>query len=327
VRDRGVQTYFEPEALPAPLMMPPPVQYLPLPLPPPMPPPPPELYDTPLPKRPISSAATQTVSVGVTSACQTDWHAAPTVVHRRVQTAPPPSSYPVGSQTYAIATVDGFAQTWSADGTSTMLTPVASKTTSATSTSTSMSDSPATATSTAGTQAHLSPMRKPAPAAAFAGATTSTTAASTSTGMMASSAGQAAAGPSTPVARPLVVHCATATQTGVDMPARTFDAACETQTLERRSAGSQTAQRMRDTQAHLLSAVSQEVGPAAAAMVPRALLWMDAEWRAALGGSPEEDRSLLPLLRAMEEEIARLHNYAAALSAQQAGAAAEEARG
>ena len=107
------QTYEEPVAPPA-LVIPPTVEYLPLPLP--LPPPPSELVYDLLPRAPTATAECQTVPSGVSSSCQTDWHGAPSLCHRRTQTMPAAQSFPAGVQTVAVPSLNAFSQTSRAAG-------------------------------------------------------------------------------------------------------------------------------------------------------------------------------------------------------------------
>ena len=300
--EQAVQTYVEPDALPllSLLALPPTVEYLPTPLRPPLPPPPPfdllrgsERYSRAAQRAPGACQA-GSLSVGVSRMSQTDGHDntksgapdAPIVVHRQMQTDAPPRCHPASSQTHALPYADATVQT---------------------------SDARTPSTTERGSAASPEPRRAGAAASAIVTAATSSAIAHGP-----SSAAEAAEA-TMPPARPVVVPCTSATQTGEDLGAGRYDAACETMSLERRSAGVQTHPRLRDAQAKLLSLVGQEVGPAATAMVPRALLWMDAEWRETGGvhgvHGPQEERSLLPLIRAMEEEIGRLHKWARTMSA------------
>ena len=297
--ERAVQTYVEPDALPllSLLALPPTVEYLPTPLRPPLPPPPPfdllrgsERYSREAQSATVACQA-GSLSVGVSRMSQTDGHDgtqsgtpdAPIVVHRQMQTDAPPRCHPASSQTHALPCADATVQT---------------------------SDARTPSTTERGSAASPEPRRAGAADSAIATAATSSAIAHGP-----SFAAEAAL----PPARPVVVPCTSATQTGEDLGAGRYDAACETMSLERRNAGVQTHPRLRDAQAKLLSEVGHEVGPAAEAMVPRALLWMDAEWRETGGvygvHGPQEERSLLPLIRAMEEEIGRLHNWARTMSA------------
>ena len=108
--DAPAQTQEE-LSLPLSLVLPPTVEYLPMPLPMPLPPPPPELVYDMLPKPPTATAACQTMNRGVSSTCQTDWHGAPSVCHRRTQTIPEVQRFPAASQTLAVPALHAFSQT------------------------------------------------------------------------------------------------------------------------------------------------------------------------------------------------------------------------